>query len=44
LVALDHRYSGNFELFNNNLAFLIIRAPDLSVNEFCSGWLGGDSS
>jgi hypothetical protein len=37
LIASGHRYSGNFELFNNNLAFLIIRVPDLSINEFCSG-------
>jgi hypothetical protein len=36
LVASGHRYLGNFKLLNNNLAFLIIRALDLSVNEFCS--------
>jgi hypothetical protein len=36
LVASGYRYLGNFKLFNNNLALLIIRALDLSINEFYS--------
>jgi hypothetical protein len=36
LIASGYGYSGNFELFNNNLAFLIIRVLDLSINKFCS--------